>query len=82
MLDEEVGEHGEDHIETSDIPERRQVPHVLVHRYRVGLAQSFLDEVVEIAKPIVDFYIKLDLVPCHEQDQPRPRKGPKEPPTR
>ena len=33
MLDKEVGEDGDGHIEARDMAESGQQPHILVHRY-------------------------------------------------
>ena len=76
MLDEEVGDDSDGHIEARDITERGQLPHVLVERYGAGFTQGLLDQVVEIAEPIVDFDVEFDLVPGREQDQRRARKSP------
>ena len=62
--------------EARDITERRQLLHILVERYGAGLAQGLLDQVVEIAEPIVDFDVKFDPSPGREQDQRRAWKRP------
>ncbi len=69
VLAEEVHHHRRSDVNHGDAREGGKLPPELPRRDAPGLAQRFLDQVVEAAEPVVDLHVQLDPVPGRQQDE-------------